>query len=88
MAKSVKCSVHNNYFSVQSVLLVSENSVVIYAQVGGTVTLPRYKVEGNAAKDNVYVNWYRGSDTKPTISKNPQSGERCMLSSLCIFTLQ
>ncbi len=48
--------------------------MVIYAQVGGTVILPRHKVEGNAAKDNVYVNWYRGSDTKPTISKNPQSG--------------
>uniref|UniRef100_A0A673LAG8 Uncharacterized LOC107717420 n=1 Tax=Sinocyclocheilus rhinocerous TaxID=307959 RepID=A0A673LAG8_9TELE len=37
-------------------LKAQENPVVIYAQVGGTVTLPRYRVEGNA--DNVYVNWY------------------------------
>uniref|UniRef100_A0A672KH98 Ig-like domain-containing protein n=1 Tax=Sinocyclocheilus grahami TaxID=75366 RepID=A0A672KH98_SINGR len=53
-------------------LKAQENPVVIYAQVGGTVTLQRYRVEGNA--DNVYVNWYRGSDTIPTIMKNPQSG--------------
>ncbi|KAI2655352.1 hypothetical protein H4Q32_017736 [Labeo rohita] len=45
---------------------------VIYAQLGGTVTLPREKVEGNA--DSVYVNWFRGSDPNPAISKNPQSG--------------
>ncbi|XP_016357182.1 CD4-1 molecule isoform X2 [Sinocyclocheilus anshuiensis] len=53
-------------------LKAQENPVVIYAQVGGTVTLPIYRVEGNAG--NVYVNWYRGSDTIPTITKNPQSG--------------
>ncbi|XP_058602964.1 CD4-1 molecule isoform X1 [Onychostoma macrolepis] len=52
---------------------VSDNSVVIYAQVGGTVTLPRDKIEGTGGKDNLYVNWYRGSDTDTTISKNPQS---------------
>uniref|UniRef100_A0A673LAI5 Uncharacterized LOC107717420 n=1 Tax=Sinocyclocheilus rhinocerous TaxID=307959 RepID=A0A673LAI5_9TELE len=72
MTKGMKCNLYKHSFSVQSVLLSSENPVVIYAQVGGTVTLPRYRVEGNA--DNVYVNWYRGSDTIPTITKNPQSG--------------
>lgn len=46
--------------------------MVIYAQIGGTVTLPRVKVEEN--ENNVYVNWYRGSENTPTIMKNPQSG--------------
>uniref|UniRef100_A0A672KFH2 Ig-like domain-containing protein n=1 Tax=Sinocyclocheilus grahami TaxID=75366 RepID=A0A672KFH2_SINGR len=73
MTKGMKCSLYKHYFSVQSVVLSSENPVVIYAQVGGTVTLQRYRVEGNA--DNVYVNWYRGSDTIPTIMKNPQRNE-------------
>lgn len=71
IAKSVKCSLYKYSFSVQYFLLSLENPEVIYAQVGGTVTLLRDKVEGNA--DNVYVNWYRGSDTTPTISRNPQS---------------
>ncbi|KAK2903182.1 hypothetical protein Q8A67_007895 [Cirrhinus molitorella] len=44
---------------------------VIYAQVGGIVTLPRDKVEKDVS---VYVNWFRGSDTSPTIMRNPQSG--------------
>ncbi|XP_016319603.1 uncharacterized protein LOC107671215 [Sinocyclocheilus anshuiensis] len=43
---------------------------VIYAQVGGTVTLPRENVEAG----NAYVNWYRGNDKFITISRNPQGG--------------
>ncbi|XP_042596528.1 CD4-1 molecule [Cyprinus carpio] len=53
-------------------LNAQENPMVIYAQIGGTVTLPRVKVEEN--ENNVYVNWYRGSENTPTIMKNPQSG--------------
>nr|BAF94326.1 CD4-like protein [Carassius langsdorfii] len=41
---------------------------VIYAQVGGTVTLPREKKDS----ENVYVNWYRGNNL--TLSRNPQRG--------------
>lgn len=72
MVNNVKCSLYKHSFSVQYVLLSSDNPEVIYAQVGGTVTLLRHRVEGNA--DNVYVNWFRGSDTTPTIMRNPQSG--------------
>ncbi|XP_059423018.1 CD4-1 molecule [Carassius carassius] len=49
-----------------------EKPIVIYAQIGGTVTLQRVKLEGN--ENNIYVNWYRGSESTPTIMKNPQSG--------------
>ncbi|XP_059364690.1 uncharacterized protein LOC132103606 [Carassius carassius] len=43
---------------------------VIYAQVGGTVTLPREEIKA----ENVYVNWYRGNNESITIARNPQSG--------------
>uniref|UniRef100_A0A673IYC1 Uncharacterized LOC107755530 n=1 Tax=Sinocyclocheilus rhinocerous TaxID=307959 RepID=A0A673IYC1_9TELE len=43
---------------------------VIYAQIGGTVTLPRENIEAG----NAYVNWYRGNDEFITISRNPQGG--------------
>ncbi|XP_043116010.1 CD4-1 molecule [Puntigrus tetrazona] len=51
-------------------LRAQENPEVIYAQVGGTVILPRYKIEGT--EDNLYVNWNR--ENEETISRNPQSG--------------
>ncbi|XP_026140315.1 CD4-1 molecule [Carassius auratus] len=53
-------------------LSAQERPIVIYAQTGGTVTLQRVKIEGN--ENNIYVNWYRGSESTPTITKNPQSG--------------
>ncbi|CAM4699492.1 unnamed protein product [Leuciscus chuanchicus] len=52
-------------------LKAQESHTVVYAQIGGTATLPR---QAWGSKDNVYVNWYRGSDNNPTISRNPQSG--------------
>ncbi|XP_051576769.1 uncharacterized protein LOC127453958 isoform X2 [Myxocyprinus asiaticus] len=46
--------------------------MVIYAQEGGTVTLPRDKT---VTAENVYVNWYYGSEVKAeVISRNPQRG--------------
>lgn len=68
----MKCSLYKHSSSDRCVLLSSESHVVVYAQIGGTTTLPRH-AWGN--KDNVYVNWYRGSDNDPTISRNPQKGE-------------
>lgn len=56
--------------------LSSENHEVIYAQVGGTVTLPRDKIEqkdDNIKTQDIYVNWYRDSESSPTINRNPQS---------------
>lgn len=52
-------------------LKAQESHIVILAQIGGTATLPR-SMWGN--KENVYVNWFRGLDTNPTITRNPQSG--------------
>nr|ACU30713.1 CD4-like protein [Ctenopharyngodon idella] len=49
----------------------AESPIVIYAQIGGTVTIPR---DLSVQAENVYVNWFRGSDAKPAISRNPQSG--------------
>lgn len=71
MVKSMKCSLFKHSSSDWCALLSSESHIVVYAQIGGTATLSR-DVWGN--KDNVYVNWYRGSDQIPTISRNPQSG--------------
>ncbi|XP_026084483.1 uncharacterized protein LOC113059967 [Carassius auratus] len=51
-------------------LKAQENPDVIYAQVGGTVTLPRKDIKA----ENVYVNWYRGNNESITIARNPQSG--------------
>ncbi|XP_052000578.1 CD4-1 molecule isoform X2 [Xyrauchen texanus] len=46
--------------------------MVIYAQEGGTVTLPR---DTPVTAENVYVNWYYGSvDKAPVISRNPLTG--------------
>ncbi|XP_051575470.1 CD4-1 molecule [Myxocyprinus asiaticus] len=52
-------------------LKAQEIPMIIYAQEGGTVTLPRDK---RANEENVYVNWYYKSDSKEIISRNPQSG--------------
>ncbi|XP_067259724.1 uncharacterized protein [Chanodichthys erythropterus] len=52
-------------------LKAQESPMVIYAQIGGTVTLPR---DSSVNAPNVYVNWFRGSDENPTISRNPQAG--------------
>lgn len=66
---------------VSSVLfsLSSEPEMEFYAQAGGTVTLPRYTNDGtfNDSPDGtrkVYVNWFRGSEKTPLISRNPQGG--------------
>lgn len=59
-----------------TVLKAQENHEVIYAQVGGTVTLPRDKIEqkdDNIKTQDIYVNWYRDSESSPTINRNPQS---------------
>ncbi|XP_056331289.1 CD4-1 molecule [Danio aesculapii] len=60
-----------------TVLKAQENHEVIYAQVGGTVTLPREKIEQTKNKNiktqDIYVNWYNGSEDSPTINRNPQS---------------
>ncbi|XP_048010166.1 uncharacterized protein LOC125244178 isoform X2 [Megalobrama amblycephala] len=52
-------------------LKAQESPIVIYAQIGGAVTIPR---DSSITADNVYVNWYRGSDKSPIISRNPQGG--------------
>ncbi|XP_052002464.1 uncharacterized protein LOC127657639 [Xyrauchen texanus] len=52
-------------------LKAQEIDMIIYAQEGETVTLPRDK---RANEENVYVNWYYKSDTTEIISRNPQSG--------------
>ncbi|XP_051720528.1 CD4-1 molecule isoform X5 [Ctenopharyngodon idella] len=52
-------------------LKAQESPIVIYAQIGGTVTIPR---DSSVQAENVYVNWFRGSDAKPAVSRNPQSG--------------
>ncbi|XP_048009362.1 uncharacterized protein LOC125243632 [Megalobrama amblycephala] len=52
-------------------LKAQETHTVIYAQIGGAVTIPR---DSSVTADNVYVNWYRGSDKKLVISRNPQGG--------------
>lgn len=71
MAKSMKWSLYKHSSSDRCVLLSSESPIVIYAQIGGTVTIPR---DLSVQAENVYVNWFRGSDAKPAISRNPQSG--------------
>lgn len=47
----------------------------IYAQAGGKVILQREK-HGQTVENlpNVYVNWFRGSEKTPIISRNPQAG--------------
>lgn len=47
----------------------------IYAQEGGTVTLPRDS-HGTAVvnTEKVYVNWYSGPEKTSVISRNPQAG--------------
>ncbi|XP_067305028.1 CD4-1 molecule [Pseudorasbora parva] len=51
--------------------LKAQESMVIYAQIGGTAILPR---DLSIKAENVYVNWHRESEEKPTIMRNPQSG--------------
>ncbi|XP_048010152.1 uncharacterized protein LOC125244174 [Megalobrama amblycephala] len=52
-------------------LKAQESPIVIYAQIGGNVTIPR---DSSVTADNVYVNWFRASDKNVTISRNPQGG--------------
>ncbi|XP_065117228.1 uncharacterized protein [Paramisgurnus dabryanus] len=49
--------------------------IEIYAQEGGTVTLPRDS-HGKAVvnTEKVYVNWYSGPEKTHVISRNPQAG--------------
>ncbi|XP_056619374.1 CD4-1 molecule [Triplophysa dalaica] len=56
-------------------LKAEEANVEIYAQAGGKVILQR-DTHGGTLKNspNVYVNWFRGSEKTPIISKNPQGG--------------
>ncbi|KAK9960761.1 hypothetical protein ABG768_008596 [Culter alburnus] len=71
MVKSMTWSLYKHSSSDRCVLLSSESPIVIYAQIGGSVTIPR---DSSITADNVYVNWYRGSDKNLTISRNPQGG--------------
>ncbi|XP_065117229.1 uncharacterized protein [Paramisgurnus dabryanus] len=65
----------------------------IYAQEGGTVTLPRNLHGGSTNYPNmVYVNWY-GPDKTLVISRNPQSGiqpgkDKARFSMLLDFSVQ
>ncbi|ROI36437.1 hypothetical protein DPX16_11378 [Anabarilius grahami] len=52
-------------------LKAQESPIVIYAQIGGTVTIPR---DSSVNAANVYVNWFHGSDKRLVISRNPQGG--------------
>ncbi|KAK7147568.1 hypothetical protein R3I94_010176 [Phoxinus phoxinus] len=56
-------------------LKAQENHVVVYAQIGGTATLPRDVSVISDKESSFYVNWYIGKDqTNLVIYKNPQSG--------------
>ncbi|XP_073728134.1 CD4-1 molecule isoform X2 [Misgurnus anguillicaudatus] len=49
--------------------------IEIYAQEGGTVTLPRDLHGGAVANtEKVYVNWFSGPEKTLVISRNPQAG--------------
>lgn len=63
---------------------IQKKEVELYAQAGGTVIVPRNTNKGtfeDSSDDStkLYVNWYRGSEEAPFISRNPngviQGGE-------------
>lgn len=81
MVKSMTWSLYKHSSSDRCVLLSSESPIVIYAQIGGSVTIPR---DSSVNAPNVYVNWYRGSDKNLTISRNPQGG--IQLGEMHVFT--
>ncbi|XP_073728137.1 CD4-1 molecule isoform X4 [Misgurnus anguillicaudatus] len=68
--------------------------IEIYAQEGGTVTLPRDLHGGDVANtEKVYVNWYSGTDKTLVISRNPQAGiqpgkDKTRFSMLSDFSVQ
>ncbi|KAI7806269.1 CD4-1 molecule isoform X2 [Triplophysa rosa] len=78
-------------------LKAEETEEEIYAQAGGTVTLQRETYAGTV-KDSpdgtskIYVNWVRGSEQTPFISRNPHGGiqgkEKTRFSFLPNFSLQ
>ncbi|KAA0703151.1 hypothetical protein E1301_Tti010741 [Triplophysa tibetana] len=58
-------------------LNAEEANVEIYAQAGGKVILQR-ETHGRTLENlrDVYVNWFRGSEKTPIISRNPQGGKQ------------
>ncbi|XP_005173553.2 CD4-1 molecule isoform X1 [Danio rerio] len=78
-----------------TVLKAQESQEVIYAQVGGTVTLPRDKIErkdGNIKTQDIYVNWFLDSENTLIINRNPQisinKGTNARVSLSADFSLQ
>ncbi|XP_077065942.1 CD4-1 molecule [Siphateles boraxobius] len=58
-------------------LKAQESHIVVYAQIGGTATLPRDVSVISDPKASFYVNWFLGlSQTDPTIFKNPHGGNQ------------
>ncbi|CAB1333587.1 unnamed protein product [Coregonus sp. 'balchen'] len=64
----------SGFLSILIALFISSTGaedVVVYGQVGGTVTLPRSKW----GSERVWVKWYFGTDTQAVISRNAYGQE-------------
>ncbi|NP_001117083.1 CD4-like protein isoform X1 [Salmo salar] len=64
----------SGFLSIIIALFISSTAagdVLVYGQVGGTVTLPRSKW----GSERVLVLWYLGTDTQPLISRNAHGRE-------------